>query len=289
MFSSSAFAPMSPRLVPLRPAAIERIGFLTHGAHRLYYVQHVARGIRRGKVLLVGPFGLERQVAYTTWLRWARALSAEGFEVLRFDFRGTGESTGDFHEACLSDWLDDARASFGFLRGNDSTPLLLSGLRMGALIAAELFAAGLGEALLAWGPPPSGRVTLEEVLRRKLYTDVLENVRAQHKSKDAYVADLESGSSVEVEGYLWSSRLWTDSARHVLPVPPPEERRPWTFVRFDPLAPPTTLSPEHEMLVQVLRPPFWWHNPSVVPDLSTLFRAGLEFAAKAVDEARFPR
>jgi putative redox protein len=69
----------------------------------------------------------------------SRALTNEGFGVLRFDFTGLGESEGDFAETNFSSNVDDLVAAADFLAQHDAAPQLLIGHSLGG--AAVLQAA----------------------------------------------------------------------------------------------------------------------------------------------------
>ncbi|GAA3997282.1 alpha/beta hydrolase family protein [Sphingomonas humi] len=58
----------------------------------------------------------------------------EGLGMLRFDYRGTGESEGRFADFTLEDWLDDAAAVADTAAG----PLLLVGSSMGGWLMLHL-------------------------------------------------------------------------------------------------------------------------------------------------------
>lgn len=58
----------------------------------------------------------------------------EGLGMLRFDYRGTGESEGAFADFTLEQWLDDAMAVAGLLEG----PLLVVGSSMGGWLMLHL-------------------------------------------------------------------------------------------------------------------------------------------------------
>lgn len=60
---------------------------------------------------------------------WA-AKTQQGF--LRFDYSGNGESSGDFNEACLSHWLEEA---IEIIEKLTTGPILLVGSSMGGWIA----------------------------------------------------------------------------------------------------------------------------------------------------------
>lgn len=69
----------------------------------------------------------------------SRALSASGFGVLRFDFTGLGESSGDFEDSNFTGQIDDLLAASSYLKENYKAPALLVGHSLGG--AASLFAA----------------------------------------------------------------------------------------------------------------------------------------------------
>lgn len=69
----------------------------------------------------------------------ARALSAQGYGVLRFDFSGLGESDGEFAETTFSGNVEDLLAASAFLESEYKAPEMLIGHSLGG--AAVIFAA----------------------------------------------------------------------------------------------------------------------------------------------------
>jgi len=61
----------------------------------------------------------------------SRALAAEGFAVLSFDFTGLGDSEGDFAETSFTSNVDDVVAAAEFLTGNYGAPAVLIGHSLG--------------------------------------------------------------------------------------------------------------------------------------------------------------
>lgn len=70
----------------------------------------------------------------------ARALRAQGFAVLRFDFTGLGASEGDFANTNFSSNVDDLVQAADFLRREFEAPQILIGHSLGG--AASIVAAG---------------------------------------------------------------------------------------------------------------------------------------------------
>ncbi len=69
----------------------------------------------------------------------SRALAAEGFAVLSFDFTGLGDSEGDFADTSFSSNVDDVVAAAEFLAGSHGAPAVLIGHSLGG--AAVMMAA----------------------------------------------------------------------------------------------------------------------------------------------------
>jgi alpha/beta superfamily hydrolase len=260
----------------------ESPGYLTRGTDSVYFVHHPAQGVRRAAVVLSGPMGLERTHAYIVWVRWARFLAARGVEVLRFDYRGIAESSGRFEEMTFQHWEEDLRGGLEHLRrACPGVPLWVHGLRLGALLAARVFQTGGADGLLLWDPPESGRAHLLEVLRRKVAADNLEGTGGTARSREDYIAQLESGGQMEVEGLPWSQGLWRSAQDYPLALPAKDERRPWRVVHLDGRPAEKLLAPEHGRSVRTPRPFFWTAGNRLLPDLGELFEDGASFVVGA--------
>lgn len=104
-------------------------------------------------LLLLPPFFHEWQRSYRMFALLADALAARGVSVLRFDYRGTGESSGDDVDFLPSRALDDADAALALLRERCDAPVTLLGVRGGALLAERL---ATQRALPWWSWQPVG-------------------------------------------------------------------------------------------------------------------------------------
>lgn len=195
---------------------LELADYLSIDREQLYYVLHPTTLPLRGRVLLAGPFASERPHRYIPMVRWARYLANQGFEVMRFDHRGVGESTGRFEDYGFQSWSDDIRHCANWLQNRSpAAPLILHGLGLGALLGDRLYEQGLSDIFLAWLPPKSAREMLYEQLKLKMSNNYT-LPSSEQKTRDQYVADLERGEIVEVEGHNWTPRLWAEAAEYVL-------------------------------------------------------------------------
>ncbi len=225
---------------PRENSLLEQPGYFRVAGAHLYTVLHeVPDPIAR--VLLVGPFASERQNAYLPWVRWARYLAARHIEVLRFDYRGVGESTGVFEELGFADWAEDVERLLDWFQSRSPhVPLILHGLEIGALLAGQAFDKGRGDGLLLWSPATNAHRALRSTLVRWANLEHLSKPVGGPRSAADYVRDFEKSSFIEVEGYRWSKALWQDSLEINLPTPLMDETsaastygRPVRIVKLD--------------------------------------------------------
>jgi uncharacterized protein len=65
-----------------------------------------------------------------------RRLAAQGYATIRFDFRGSAESSGSFAATTFKAMCDDLRAVCRYARGSYRAPLILAGLSIGGVVPA---------------------------------------------------------------------------------------------------------------------------------------------------------
>ncbi|WP_430967928.1 bifunctional alpha/beta hydrolase/OsmC family protein [Spongiimicrobium sp. 2-473A-2-J] len=97
-----------------------------------------------------------------------KALTSNGFGVLRFDFTGLGESSGDFADTNFSGNVDDLVAAADYLKENYAAPSLIIGHSLGG--AAVIFAAQQIPSIKAVATvgAPSNPVHVKHLLRSGL-------------------------------------------------------------------------------------------------------------------------
>ena len=84
---------------------------------RLFGVVHQpADGMARGAVVICPAVGREQTSTAHGLRMLADQLAARGLLVLRFDYRGTGQSSGHSGQVTARCWLDDVRAAVRYVR-----------------------------------------------------------------------------------------------------------------------------------------------------------------------------
>ena len=107
-------------------------------------------------VALLHGFGGNHIEPHALFPKAARAFATAGVATLRFDFRGSGDSEGEFQDATLGGQTEDAHRGLDFLARQpeiDEQRIGIGGLSLGGLIAA-CTASGDSRvrALFLWAP-----------------------------------------------------------------------------------------------------------------------------------------
>ncbi|HKE49019.1 MAG TPA: alpha/beta fold hydrolase [Rhodanobacteraceae bacterium] len=144
--------------------------FFGNSDRQLYGVYHAAQSGpgRPIGVVLCSPFGAEAIRAHRILRVLAERLARAGAHVLRFDYRGTGDSAGDGSDVDLEQWQGDIASADAELRDMSGvTRVIWIGLRLGAslaMLAARKPPAGLA-GLVLWEPVVRGKDYLAELDR----------------------------------------------------------------------------------------------------------------------------
>ena len=163
-------------------------------------------------LVLCHALGEEKYWSHRMLVGVARALAREGVVVLRFDFRGEGDSDLEFEDTGVATRVaDTVRAAEVLLeREPHLHNVALAGHRMGAAIAAAA-AVRLGPragGLVLWDPVVDGRTYLLELLRSTLVSRLA--LLGTAPTRAALLAALEAGETVNVEGYGFSPSFYRE-------------------------------------------------------------------------------
>lgn len=177
--------------------------FLKIGAGQRFCLFHPPHGPCRGAVLYVPPFAEEMNRSRRIAALQAREMAALGYGVLQLDLYGCGDSSGDFGDARWAIWKDDLAAGAQWLETRLGQPLLLWGLRLGALLALDYArtAQHLVKALILWQPVLSGAAYLTQFLRLRTVGALLAEGASGHTGTAALRASLQAGETLEISGY----------------------------------------------------------------------------------------
>ncbi len=186
--------------------------FLERGTERLFAFLHLPDADTSRGVVLCAPLAEEKLWSHRVFVSFARELAARGYAVLRFDFRGEGDSDRPFEDTDLDTRIEDTAFAIDSLKRlvPGIVDMTLVGLRLGATIAAVTAARRKDvHRLVLWDPVMNGDDYMQAVLRTNLmyqmalHGKVIEN-------REALAQRLASGETVNIEGYELSAALFRD-------------------------------------------------------------------------------
>ncbi len=120
---------------PPRQEFVERPVVFRAGSEELsgVYCEPVEAVASRGVVLLTGGGFIASTHRNRTWVRLSRRLAAGGWGVLRFDYHGVGESTGEVTKFWLDQpFVGDVDGAVNWMRDHGVAPATLVGSCFGA-------------------------------------------------------------------------------------------------------------------------------------------------------------
>jgi dipeptidyl aminopeptidase/acylaminoacyl peptidase len=126
---------------PILNATEHPVAITSHGQAMWGMFHKPAVAGPRPAVLLLHGFTSSRIESHRFYVHLARALAARGLASLRFDFRGSGDSEGEFQDMTVQGELDDAKAALDWLIGQpdiDSSRIGVTGVSLGGMVAALL-------------------------------------------------------------------------------------------------------------------------------------------------------
>lgn len=178
------------------------------------------RGVARGRLVLLQPFAEEANKSRRMLSEIARAAARAGWHTVIGDCIGTGDSHGDFADATWAGWTADVMRFAATPAEAPNTPVVLAGLRVGALLASAALQAGLAaDAVLAINPVTSGKQSLTQFLRLGAAGELGHDASARIDTRALREA-LDRGETVEIAGYGLAPGLAVglDAAEFVVPA-----------------------------------------------------------------------
>jgi uncharacterized protein len=135
----------------------------------IFGVLHTPEATPAPGLIMCHGFTGDKSESHRLFVNAARDFAAHGLAVLRFDFRGSGDSAGEFRDMTIATEIDDAQAALDFLASRpevDPSRLGVLGLSLGGCVAACL--AGREpervKALVLWAAVAHTKETFARVL-----------------------------------------------------------------------------------------------------------------------------
>jgi alpha-beta hydrolase superfamily lysophospholipase len=174
---------------------------------RLYGCHHLPQSsnAKACSIVICCPIGQEYIRSHRAVYQLAAGLTRAGYNVLRFDYFGCGDSEGDFEQGALVQWTDDTVTAIEEIQKRSPVrSVCLIGLRVGAALA--LYAAArssIVKSIILWEPVIDGARYLKELIQNQ--QDFLGRYRG--KLKQALAGSFRSD---EVLGFPMTSELRQD-------------------------------------------------------------------------------
>jgi uncharacterized protein len=174
--------------------------FITNNGEDLYSVYHEPEVMDHCDtgVVFCYPYGQEYIRCHKLYVNMANKLARRGFHALRFDYYGTGDSSGDFNEVTVQESLNNTRMVIDQFRDSCGVGrIVLFGVRFGASLAMMYSGTHPVDALVLWNPVLDGRSYLKSI--DLSYKNWLNGSFTREKGKN--------DSSMENFGFQFSARL----------------------------------------------------------------------------------
>jgi uncharacterized protein len=182
----------------------EKLTIVETDGERIFTVEHHPEQSDPTKAyIFIHPFAEEKLWSHRVYVTTARAFCQKGIFVARFDFRGHGDSDGDFVDSSLERHLSDINAVIEHVKSICPTikTIGLLGLRLGGAIAAitAISRSDIDEMIL-WDPVLNGDRYMQDILRSNLAAQMAVKGKVEI-TRDDLIGQMKSGQPINIEGY----------------------------------------------------------------------------------------
>ena len=240
--------------------------FLGAGDERLFAFLHPAAQAARGTIVMCHAFAEEKLWSHRVYVTFAREAAQAGFNVLRFDMRGEGDSALDFEQSSIETRIGDTLRAVAAAKDRWSRDVVLVGHRLGGSIAAvaQTRASSDVRAVAIWDPILDGEDYFGQLLRSNMTTQMATQGKVT-RMRDALVKAILEGEIVVVDGYGLTADMYRGIAELrlaqrpellqgpalLIEVPKGEQKEPSEALRV--LA---STRPQLQLALEA-EPPFW--------------------------------
>ena len=182
----------------------------------LFAVLYTPASAIRATALFFDPLLEERKTSQRPLVELARRLAEANVAVLRFDYGGCGDSSGDFAATSLRSMTCDALAAHAWLETRfPGIPRWLFGLRCGGALALSMATAAAKHerpyGLVLWEPVLDGHEYIMAELRKKLMKEMM-TFGGNRTTREEMVRRLEEEGTVDLDGYPLTGTLFSEVA-----------------------------------------------------------------------------
>lgn len=164
-------------------------------------------------IVYLPPFGEEMNRCRALVAEQARQFACAGYSCTVIDFCGTGDSEGELYETNFAIWLANISLVIDTLLAEHDLPVVLWGLRLGAVLALEYAAQAEIPIrdLILWQPVTSCKRYVAQILRQRVASLVGKDLPPE--TTEEIRQQLQDGQNVEISGYLVGGALIRDIER----------------------------------------------------------------------------
>ena len=199
-----------------RTGAREVVRFFGPDRLKMFGCMHLPAGQPVGGVVICSSIQAEFLKNLRREVLLGHALAQRGFAVVRWHYRGAGNSDGSSEDMTFETMCDDTAAAAGWLQdatGVDS--LVFAGTRWGGLVAATVAGGHPGAPLALWEPAADSSRYFREVFRSRLIRELKEGSE-EAASSTSLVDQLNESGSLDVLGYSIDKPLYDSAMGHTL-------------------------------------------------------------------------
>jgi pimeloyl-ACP methyl ester carboxylesterase len=179
-------------------------------------------------VVLCGPEGHEELCVHHIWLNFAEELAAAGFPTLRFDYFGTGDSTGDDEDpGWVGAWSESVAAAVNWMKDQAGIKTVaLVGLRLGATLAVAVANELRNiDRLVLLAPVLSGTAYVRELRLRMEFDREREawpwperenRENRENREKNVWRGGLDPEEGIESVGFVYTAKSLADLKKMTL-------------------------------------------------------------------------
>lgn len=175
------------------------------GSSSIHATHHRAAGQRY--VVLAPPLFEESARLRKVLVNLSRYLCGEGYDVVRFDYLGTGFSPGRYTDVTLESARRDLDDAIGYCRQNGADKVYVIGVRFGGYLALQTVDDDAVARVVAWEPVVNPSAYVKDVLRAEVASQMLIYGEVRH-DRDYLIETVRSGNDIYVEGYRVCAGLY---------------------------------------------------------------------------------